>query len=152
MCFFFVVVVFFTVYFFVFDFLCNSCGLSHNTNTYCIFIACILISFWVVYMCVCVLPRRTLPKSVSCLQWNVVVGTSQCANMFMCLIAFGFLLCCRVFDFIFNNVKQTFRSAFGFLRHLCLFSLCAFNSNFIFTDTPFSSLFRYFVRINLKYM
>lgn len=98
----------------------SLCGLSHKTSTYYIFHACILISL-------------SCAAAVSVAEFSWDSQRTQCE----CVLDWtGFPLCCRVVDFIFNNVKQTFRSAFGFCRHLCLFAFVLLKSNFIFS--PFS--------------
>lgn len=102
-----------------------------------------------------------LPHILLSRMFRVHVAMHKClstsvACMCMCLLdSIGLVspLCCRVVDFIFNNVKQTIRSAFGSLTDTgCLFAFVFLKSNFIsilFPNLPLPSFHLIFVLCHL---
>lgn len=113
---------------------------NQTKYTYCILLR---LNFNILFqlrvsLCVCVY----VPKIFARATWSE--SMLLCTNVFgesvicvcvclVCLIGLVSPLYRRVVDSIFNNVRQTIRSAFRFHRHLCLFVFMFLKLNFIST-------------------
>lgn len=114
--------------------------LQTKQNTHIAFsCAWILIScFSCVYLSVCACmcpkfsPEQHGQRACFCAQMCLASLWSVCVCL-VCLIGLVSPLYRRVVDSIFNNVRQTIRSAFRFHRHLCLFVFMFLKLNFIST-------------------